>query len=222
METIRKTFLMLSASCISIISFSQAGLGVTSSTRAAVKAGINTHAAQSSLRATSHASTRTLNATSSKAMDVTGNTVNAAEAKTKGALKTARAEKAKLRKNAKANKSVETGIKSKGSFETGVTHSSDKADAGIQVAIDAHAKNDVEGEKKIKQINQLADEKKAIAKENKDAAKEKANDARMKTKKELKRTKKETQEIGNKASHASVEASAEAKIHASSKSAVHN
>lgn len=222
METIRKTFLVLSASCISIISFSQAGLGVTSSTRAAVKAGINTQAAQSSLRATSHASTRTLNATSSKAMDVTGNTVNATEAKTKSALKKTRAEKAKLRKNAKANSNVETGVKSKGSFETGVNHSSENADAGIQVAIDAHAKNDVDGEKPIKQVNQVADEKKEKAKEKKDAAKEKANNEKMKTKKQLRNTKRETKETINNAPRASAEASGEAKIHASSKSAVHN
>ena len=212
METIRKTILMLSASCISMMAFSQAGLGVTSSTRAAVRSGITTNAAKSTLNATSNAAGRTLKATTSNAVNVTGKTVTAAEAKTRGALK--RAEKAKIRKNA----NVDAGINSKGSFETGANNSSDNADAGIQVAIEARAKGDVDGEQPIKNINQVADEKKAMAEEKKAAAREKASDAKTKSKKELKKAKKETK---NTVPRASEKANAEAKVHASSKSAVH-
>lgn len=223
METIRKTFFMLSALCISIISFSQAGLGVTSSTRAAVRSGLTTQATKSTLRATTNAATKTLNASSSKAINVTGNTVTAAEAKTKETVKTTRTEKAKLRKDANASAGIEAGVNSQGSFETGVSNSSENADAGIQVAIDAHAKGDVDGENPIKKINQVADENKAMAEEKKAAAKEKANNAKMKTKKELKRTNRETKKkVKNTVPRASAEANAEAKVHASSKSAVQN
>ena len=216
METIRKTILMLSASCISMMAFSQAGLGVTSSTRAAVRSGITTNAAKSTLNATTNAAGKTLKATTSNAVNVTGKTVTAAEAKTKGALK--RAEKAKIRKNANVDAGIETDVNSKGSFETGANNSSDNADAGIQVAIEARAKGDVDGEQPIKNINQVADEKKAMAEEKKAAAKEKASDAKTKTKKELKKAKKETK---NTVPRASEKANAEAKVHASSKSAVH-
>lgn len=218
METIRKTILMFSASCISMMAFSQAGIGVTSSTRAAVRSGITTNAAKSTLNATSNAAGRTLKATTSNAVNVTGKTVTNAEAKTKGALKTTRAEKEKIRKNANAGAGIETEVNSKGSFETGVNNSSENADAGIQVATEAQAKGDVDSEQPIKKINQVADEKKAMAEEKKAAAKEKANDA--KTKKELKKAKKETKNVKNTVPRASEKANAEAKVHASSKSAV--
>ena len=223
METIRKTILVLSASSISIFSFSQAGLGVTSSTRAAVKSGITTQATKSALRATTNAATKTLKTTTTNAVNVTGKTVTAAEAKTKGALKKTRAEKAKIKKNTKVGADIETEVNSQGSFETGVINSSENADAGIQVAIDAQAKGDVDGERPIKKINQVADEKKAMAEEKKAAAKEKANNAKSKTKKELKNAKRESKKtVKNTASRASAEANAEAKVHASSKSAVQN
>ena len=88
MKTIQKVIMLSVATCISAIAFGQLGLGVTSTTQAAVSATANTAAATQAATVASQVAKSTVNAAISKTADIKTTTTATANTTSKQAVNT--------------------------------------------------------------------------------------------------------------------------------------